>query len=104
MIFTLVTIELEKIEKKPSGAEKKIITEVSLPAKKEKISQIRLDEFSMQGLKKVVRYSLTNIGGYEDEIFDFFKDEKGYRFKRTLWERDPKTNKITLEGVSANGI
>lgn len=68
------------------------------------ISQTRLDEFSMQGLKKVVRYSLNNIGDYEHEIFDYFQDERGTRYKRTVWERDTKTNKIILEGVVANGI
>mgnify|MGYP000222793087 FL=1 len=73
-------------------------------AKQERISQTRLDEFSMQGLKKVVRYSLNNIGDYEHEIFDYFRDDRGTRYKRTVWERDTKTNKIILEGVVANGI
>ena len=58
----------------------------------------------MQGLKKVVRYALNNIGDYEFEIFDYFQDERGIRYKRTVWERDVKTNKIILEGVVANGI
>ena len=30
--------------------------------------------------------------------------EKGNIFKRTTWERNPKNNKIILEGVVSNGI
>ena len=30
--------------------------------------------------------------------------EKGNIFKRTIWERNPKNNKIILEGVVSNGI
>ena len=104
MIFTQVSIELQKTVKKPNGAEKSTVELVTLQAKQERISQTRLDEFSMQGLKKVVRYSLNNIGDYEFEIFDYFRDERGTRYKRTVWERDTKTNKIILEGVVANGI
>lgn len=104
MIFTQVSLELEKTIKKPSGAEKKTVDLVTLPANLERIRQNRLDEFQMQGLKKVVRYSLNNIGGYEYEVFDYFQDSRGTRYKRTSWERDTKTNKIILEGVVANGI
>ena len=104
MIFTQVSIELQKTIKKASGAEKSKVELVTLMAKQERISQTRLDEFSMQGLKKVVRYSLNNIGDYEHEIFDYFQDERGTRYKRTVWERDTKTNRIILEGVVANGI
>ena len=77
MIFSQVTIELAVTEKKPNGAEKQVIKPIDLPVKKERITQNRLDEFSMQGLKKVSRYSLNNIGEYEDAIFDYFTDEKG---------------------------
>lgn len=104
MIFTQVSIEIQKIVKKPNGAEKNTVELVTFMAKQERISQTRLDEFSMQGLKKVVRYALNNIGDYEFEIFDYFQDEHGIRYKRTVWERDVKTNKIILEGVVANGI
>ena len=104
MIFTQVNLELQKTIKKANGAEKSTVELVELMAKQERISQTRLDEFSMQGLKKVVRYSLNNIGDYEHEIFDYFQDERGTRYKRTVWERDTKTNKIILEGVVANGI
>ena len=104
MIFTQVNLELQKTVKKKTGAEKNTVELVTLQAKQERISQTRLDEFSMQGLKKVVRYSLNNIGDYEFEIFDYFRDERGTRYKRTVWERDTKTNKIILEGVVANGI
>ena len=104
MIFTQVSIELEKTIKKASGAEKKTIELVVLPANLERISQNRLDEFQMQGLKKIVRYSLNNIGDYEYEIFDYFQDERGTRYKRTVWARDTKSNKLILEGVVANGI
>ena len=104
MIFTQVSIELQKTIKKPNGAEKSTVELVTLQAKQERISQTRLDEFSMQGLKKVVRYSLNNIGDFEHEIFDYFQDERGTRYKRTVWERDTKTNRIILEGVVANGI
>ena len=104
MIFTQVNLELQKTIKKANGAEKSTVELVELMAKQERISQTRLDEFSMQGLKKVVRYSLNNIGDYEFEIFDYFRDERGIRYKRTVWERDTKTNKIILEGVVANGI
>lgn len=104
MIFSQVSIELEKTIKKPNGAEKKTVELVTFQAKKERITQNRLDEFSMQGLKKVVRYSLNNIGDYEHEIFDYFQDERGTRYKRTVWARDTKSNKIILEGSVANGI
>ena len=104
MIFTQVSIELQKTVKKKTGAEKNTIELVALMAKQERISQTRLDEFSMQGLKKVVRYSLNNIGDYEFVIFDYFLDDRGTRYKRTVWERDTKTNRIILEGVVANGI
>ena len=70
MIFKQVNLELQKTIKKKTGAEKNTIELVTLQAKQERISQTRLDEFSMQGLKKVVRYSLNNIGDYEFEIFD----------------------------------
>ena len=104
MIFTQVNLELQKTIKKKTGAEKNTVELVTLMAKQERISQTRLDEFSFQGLKKVVRYSLNNIGDYEFVIFDYFRDERGTRYKRTVWERDTKTNKIILEGVVANGI
>ena len=104
MIFTQVNLELQKTIKKANGAEKSTVELVELMAKQERISKTRLDEFSMQGLKKVVRYSLNNIGDYEHEIFDYFQDERGTRYKRTVWERDTKTNKIILEGTVANGI
>ena len=104
MIFTQVSIELQKTIKKKTGAEKNTVELVTLQAKQERISQTRLDEFSMQGLKKVVRYSLNNIGDYEFVIFDYFLDDRGTRYKRTVWERDTKTNRVVLEGVVANGI
>ena len=104
MIFTQVSIELQKTVKKKTGAEKNTVELVILQAKQERISQTRLDEFSMQGLKKVVRYSLNNIGDYEFVIFDYFLDDRGTRYKRTVWERDTKTNRVVLEGVVANGI
>jgi hypothetical protein len=104
MIFTQVSIELQKTVKKKTGAEKNTVELITLMAKQERISQTRLDEFSMQGLKKVVRYSLNNIGDYEFVIFDYFLDERGTRYKRTVWERDTKTNRVVLEGVVANGI
>ena len=104
MIFTQVNLELQKTIKKKTGAEKNTIELVTLMAKQERISQTRLDEFSMQGLQKVVRYSLNNIGDYEHEIFDYFLDDRGTRYKRTVLERDTKTNRVVLEGVVANGI
>ena len=104
MIFTQVSIELQQTVKKKNGAEKNKVELVTLMAKQERISQTRLDEFSMQGLKKVVRYSLNNIGDYEFVIFDYFLDDRGTRYKRTVWERDTKTNRVVLEGVVANGI
>lgn len=104
MIFSQVTLEINEKKKKPNGAETSVISLVTLPAKKEKIVQNRLDSFSMQGLKKVVRYSLNNVGEFEFKIFDYFTDENGTRYKRTVWERDPKNNKLILEGEVANGI
>lgn len=104
MIFTQVNLELQKTVKKKTGAEKNTVELITLMAKQERISQTRLDEFSMQGLKKVVRYSLNNIGDYEFVIFDYFLDERGTRYKRTVWERDTKTNRVVLEGVVANGV
>ena len=104
MIFTQVSIELQKTIKKKTGAEKNTVELVTLMAKQERISQTRLDEFSMQVLKKVVRYSLNNIGDYEFVIFDYFLDDRGTRYKRTVWERDTNKNRIIIEGVVANGI
>lgn len=104
MIFTQVTLLVEKTVKKPNGAEENTIEKYILPATKERINQSRLDEFSMIGLGKTNRYELNGIGELENLIFNYFLDEKGNKFKRTTWERNPKNNKMTLEGVVANGI
>ena len=104
MIFTQVTLEIQTTVKKPNGAEQNTVQKITLPATKERISQRRLDEFSMAGLSRSYRYRLNNIGEYEDLIFQFFYDEKGIKYNRTVWERDPKTNEIVLEGEVANGI
>ena len=53
---------------------------------------------------KNVRYELNGIGEMEDLIFNYFLDEKGDTFKRTTWERNPKNNKMILEGVVSNGL
>ena len=102
MIFSQVTLQVETTVKKKNGAEANVIKPIVLPAVKQRIT--RLDEFSMIGLGKNVRYELNGIGEMEDLIFNYFLDEKGETFKRTTWERDPKNNKIILEGVVSNGI
>lgn len=104
MIFSQVTLLVETTVKKPNGAEENTIQKYILPATKQRINQSRLDEFSMIGLGKTNRYELNAIGEMEDLIFNYFLDEKGDKFKRTTWERNPKNNKMTLEGVVANGI
>ena len=104
MIFTQVTLEVQTTVKKPNGAESNTTQLITLPATKEKIAQSRLDEFSMVGLGKRYRYQLNAIGEYEDLIFEYFYTEKNEKLKTVTWERDPKTNKMTLEGVVANGI
>jgi hypothetical protein len=104
MIFTQVTLEVQTTVKKPNGAEQNATTLIPLQATKEKIAQSRLDEFSMIGLGKRNRYQLNAIGEYENLIFEYFYDEKNVKYKTVTWERNPKNNKMTLEGVVANGI
>lgn len=104
MIFTQVTLEVQTTVKKPNGAEANTTQLIPLPATKERINQSRLDEFSMIGLGKRYRYQLNAIGEYENLIFEYFYDEKGTKLKTVTWERNPKNNKMTLEGVAANGI
>ena len=104
MIFSQVTLQVETTVKKKNGAEANVIKPIVLPAVKQKISQLRLDEFCMIGLGKNIRYELNGIGEMEDLIFNYFLDEKGVTFKRTTWARDPKNNKMFLEGVVSNGI
>ena len=104
MIFGQVTLEIETTVKKPNGAEKNVIKYVTFSAEKKRITQNRYDEFSMRGLSQVVRYEVNLMGEYEDSIFEFFTNEKGKRFKTTMFERNPKNNKMIIEGVVANGI
>ena len=104
MIFSQVTLQVETTVKKKNGAEANVIKPIVLPAVKQKISQLRLDEFSMIGLGKNIRFELNGIGEMEDLIFNYFLDEKGNIFKRTTWDRNPKNNKVILEGVVSNGI
>ena len=104
MILSQVTLQVETTVKKPNGAEANVINNIVLPAVKQRINQSRLDEFSMIGLGKNVRYELNGIGEMEDLIFNYFLNEKGETFKRTTWERNPKNNKMILEGVVSNGI
>lgn len=105
MILTQVTLLVKEVKKKPNGAESTIETPYLLPAKKERIYQSRLDEFSMQGLGKQNRYILDSIGEYENSLdFEYFLDENNEKFKVTTWTRNPKNNEMTLEGVVSNGI
>ena len=62
MIFSQVTLQVETTVKKKNGAEANVIKPIVLPAVKQRISQLRLDEFSMKGLGKNVRYELNGIG------------------------------------------
>lgn len=104
MILTQVTLEVQETVKKPNGAEENKKVNYTLPAEKQRISQSRLDEFSMLGLAKRDRWILYNLGELEDLIFQFFYDEKGVKYNTSVWERDPYNNNMTLEGVVANGI
>ena len=104
MIFTQIKLEVQTTGKKPNGAEKNTKTYIDLPAKKEKISQRRIDEYSMQGLNKTARFRLYAIGEYEELIFQYFYDIKGTKYLTTMFERDPKTQEMILEGEVANGI
>lgn len=104
MILTQVTLEVQETVKKPNGAEQNTLVNYTLPAEKQRISQSRLDEFSMVGLAKRNRWVLYNLGELEDLVFQFFYDEKGTKYNTSMWERDPNNNNMTLEGVVANGI
>ena len=104
MILSQVTLQVETPGKKANGAENNVIKSIVLPAVKQRINQSRLDEFSIIGLGKNVRYELNGIGEMEDLIFNYFLNEKGETFKRTTWERNPKNNKMILEGVVSNGL
>lgn len=104
MIFTQVTLEVQETVKKDNGAEANISVPYPLPALKQRITQDRLDAFSMQGLSKSYRYELENIGELENLIFEYFYDENNTKYKTTVWERNPKNNKMILEGVVANGL
>jgi len=81
MIFSQVTLQVETTVKKKNGAEANVIKPIVLPAVKQRISQTRLDEFSMIGLGKNVRYELNGIGEMEDLIFNYFLDEKRRYFQ-----------------------
>ena len=76
MIFSQVTLQVETTVKKKNGAEANVIKPIVLPAVKQRISQLRLDEFSMIGLGKNIRYELNGIGEMEDLIFNYFLGEK----------------------------
>lgn len=104
MIFTQVTLQVETTVKKPNGAEENTFTDYQLPAMIARINQSRIDENSMQGLGKVYRWELDNIGELEGLTFQFFRDEYDTKFTRTMWERDIKSNKMILEGRKANEI
>lgn len=104
MIFTQVTLLIETTVKKPNGAEKATTQPIVLPAKSERVSQTRIDEFSMQGLTKRYRWTLDNIGELEYLNFMYFLDEKGTKYKTTTWERNVKNDNVVLEGIVANGI
>ena len=105
MILTQVTLLVKTTIKKPNGAESETINPITLPATKERIYQSRLDQNSMIGLGKQNRYKLSGLGEYETELrFEYFLDEKQEKYKVTTWERNPKNNNMTLEGVVANGI
>lgn len=104
MIFTQVTLQVETTVKKPNGAEENTFQDYPLPAMRDKIIQSRIDENSMQGLGKSYRWQLDNIGELEGLAFQFFRDEYDTKFTRTMWERDPKSNKMILEGRKANEI
>lgn len=104
MILTQVTLEVQETVKKPNGAEQNTLVNYTLPAEKQRISQSRLDEFSMVGLAKRNRWVLYNLGELEDLVFQFFYDEKGTKYNTSMWERDPNNNNMTLEGAVANGI
>lgn len=105
MILTQVTLLVKTTITKSNGAKEDVEQPIILPATKEKISQVRLDEFSMQGLGKRNRFALDSIGEYETDLrFEYFLDERNEKYKVTTWERNPKNNKMTLEGVVANGI
>ena len=45
MILSQVTLQVEITVKKPNGAEKNVINNITLPAVKQRINQSRLDEF-----------------------------------------------------------
>lgn len=104
MILTQVTLEVQETVKKPNGAEDNRLVLYEFPAEKQRVSQTRLDNFSMVGLAKRDRWTLYNLGELEDLVFQFFYDEKGTKYNTTTWERDPNNNNMTLEGVVANGI
>lgn len=105
MILTQVTLLVKTTVTKSNGAKEVKEVPYILPATKEKIYQRRLDEFSMQGLGKSNRFALDSIGEYETDLeFEYFLDEKGVKYKTITWERNTKNNKMTLEGVVANGI
>ena len=98
MIFSQVTLQVETTVKKKNGAEANVIKPIVLPAVKQKISQLRLDEFSMIGLGKNVRYELNGIGEMEDLIFNYFLDEKG-----NIFNKDPlRIRKLLLHRSEIN--
>ena len=62
MIFSQVTLQVETTVKKKNGAEANVIKPIVLPAVKQRISQLRLDEFSMNANKILsVRKLITGL-------------------------------------------
>lgn len=104
MRLTQLTLQSEKLVKKPNKTEEVQLVEFSFLAKKERIYQSRVDEYSMQGLQHVNRYVLYNLGELADEIFSYFVDEKGKRYKILSFTENTNNNEWTVEGVVADGI
>lgn len=92
------------LEKQPNKTEKEIEKTYLVAAKKERISQSRLDNFSMQGLSRTYRYTIYNLGELADFDFTYFYDEKGKKYLVQSLQESLNRNEWTIEGVLANGI
>ncbi|MGL5895735.1 MAG: hypothetical protein ACRCZN_01960 [Lactococcus lactis] len=104
MRLTQLILQSEKTVKKPNKTESIELEEHSVLAKKERIYQSRLDDYSMQGLQHVNRYIVYNLGELSDKIFSYFIDEKGKRYRILTLTENTNNNEWTIEGVVADGI
>ncbi|WP_054639843.1 hypothetical protein [Lactococcus fujiensis] len=104
MRMTQLKLVVVELVKQPNKTEKEVSTEYMFAAKKEKLSQARLDNFSMQGMARTYRFKVFNIGNLADLDFSYFIDETGKKYTIKTFNENLDDNTWTVEGEVSNGI